>query len=139
MHRPIYRQQAVTDGRKRSRAHSGHSGKVIATQSCCTVLKSDAPFFPNSGEKHAHLNSTPRAVFGVPLEEALEVSQICNLPSIIFRSIQYLEAKKADQEEGIYRLSGSSAVIKSLKDRFNHGSCCSSLNITNPNPINCFF
>ena len=30
--------------------------------------------------------------------------------------------KKADQEEGIYRLSGSSAVIKSLKDRFNSGT-----------------
>jgi len=44
---------------------------------------------------------------------------MCNLPAIVFRSIQYLEAKKADQEEGIYRLSGSSAVIKNLKDRFN--------------------
>jgi RalA-binding protein 1 len=40
----------------------------------------------------------------------------------VFRSIQYLEAKKADQEEGIYRLSGSSAVIKNLKDRFNSGT-----------------
>ena len=30
--------------------------------------------------------------------------------------------KQADQEEGIYRLSGSSAVIKSLKDRFNSGT-----------------
>jgi RalA-binding protein 1 len=64
----------------------------------------------------------PRNVFGVPLEESLEISQICNLPSIVFRSIEYLEAKKADQEEGIYRLSGSSAVIKSLKDRFNAGA-----------------
>ncbi|KAL5536928.1 BEM3 [Sanghuangporus sanghuang] len=61
----------------------------------------------------------PRAVFGVPLEESLAVSQIANLPSIVFRSIQYLEANKADQEEGIYRLSGSSAVIKNLKDKFN--------------------
>ncbi|KAJ7695150.1 hypothetical protein B0H17DRAFT_931184 [Mycena rosella] len=61
----------------------------------------------------------PRAVFGVTLEESLDVAQIANLPAIVFRSIQYLEAKKADQEEGIYRLSGSSAVIKSLKDRFN--------------------
>ncbi|KAL5531651.1 hypothetical protein ACEPAG_4528 [Sanghuangporus baumii] len=60
-----------------------------------------------------------RAVFGVPLEESLAVSQIANLPSIVFRSIQYLEANKADQEEGIYRLSGSSAVIKNLKDKFN--------------------
>ncbi|EJD07549.1 RhoGAP-domain-containing protein [Fomitiporia mediterranea MF3/22] len=61
----------------------------------------------------------PRAVFGVPLEDSLAVSQIANLPAIVFRSIQYLEANKADQEEGIYRLSGSSAVIKNLKDRFN--------------------
>jgi len=60
-------------------------------------------------------------VFGVPLEESLEVAQLCNLPAIVFRAIQYLEAKKSDQEEGIYRLSGSSAVIKSLKDRFNTG------------------
>lgn len=63
----------------------------------------------------------PRAVFGVALEESLDVVQIANLPAVVFRCIQYLEAKKADQEEGIYRLSGSSAVIKSLKDRFNMG------------------
>ncbi|KAK7679451.1 hypothetical protein QCA50_017505 [Cerrena zonata] len=61
----------------------------------------------------------PRAVFGVPLEESLDVAQIAGLPAIVFRCIQYLENKKADQEEGIYRLSGSSAVIKALKDRFN--------------------
>jgi len=62
---------------------------------------------------------TPRNVFGVSLEESLDVAQIASLPAIVFRCIQYLEAKKADQEEGIYRLSGSSAVIKALKDRFN--------------------
>ncbi|KAI0331498.1 hypothetical protein GY45DRAFT_1322303 [Cubamyces sp. BRFM 1775] len=61
----------------------------------------------------------PRAVFGVSLEDSLDVAQIASLPAIVFRCIQYLEAKKAEQEEGIYRLSGSSAVIKSLKDRFN--------------------
>jgi len=64
----------------------------------------------------------PCAVFGTSLEESLEVAQIANLPAIVFRCIQYLELKKADQEEGIYRLSGSSAVIKSLKDRFNSGT-----------------
>ena len=62
-----------------------------------------------------------RAVFAVPLEQALTVAQIANLPAIVFRCLEYLEAKKADQEEGIYRLSGSTAVIKSLKDRFNAG------------------
>ncbi|KZV85703.1 RhoGAP-domain-containing protein [Exidia glandulosa HHB12029] len=61
----------------------------------------------------------PRAVFGVTLQDSLEVAEIAKLPAVIFRCIQYLEAKRADQEEGIYRLSGSSAVIKSLRDRFN--------------------
>jgi hypothetical protein len=64
-----------------------------------------------------------RAVFAVPLEQALTIAQIANLPAIVFRCIEYLEAKKADEEEGIYRLSGSNAVIKSLKDRFNAGGC----------------
>ncbi|KAH7922582.1 RhoGAP-domain-containing protein [Leucogyrophana mollusca] len=64
---------------------------------------------------------TSRAVFGIPLEESLEVAEIARLPAVVFRSIQYLEAKQAEQEEGIYRLSGSSAVIKGLKDRFNTG------------------
>jgi hypothetical protein len=62
-----------------------------------------------------------KAVFAVPIVDALQVAQIGSLPAVVFRCIQYLEAKKADQEEGIYRLSGSSAVIKSLKDRFNAG------------------
>lgn len=64
-------------------------------------------------------------MFGTTLEESLEVAQIANLPAIVFRCIKYLEVKKADQEEGIYRLSGSSAVIKSLKDRFNSGTFAS--------------
>ncbi|KAI0047253.1 RhoGAP-domain-containing protein [Auriscalpium vulgare] len=70
-------------------------------------------------EKPPPVTHVPRAVFGVTIEESLEVAQIASLPSIVFRCIQYLEAKEADQEEGIYRLSGSSAVIKSLKDKFN--------------------
>ncbi|KAG8753097.1 hypothetical protein FRC11_007720 [Ceratobasidium sp. 423] len=60
-----------------------------------------------------------RAVFGIALQDSLAIAQIANLPAIVFRCIEYLEAKRADQEEGIYRLSGSSAVIKSLKDKFN--------------------
>ncbi|KAG6919537.1 hypothetical protein DXG01_005127 [Tephrocybe rancida] len=76
-------------------------------------------FGKNGDKAPASVTYIPRAVFGVHLEESLDVAQIANLPAIVFRSIQYLEAKKAEQEEGIYRLSGSSAVIKSLKDRFN--------------------
>lgn len=80
---------------------------------------SDRP--PPSVPGSSPANGQPgRMVFGVPLEQALAVAQIANLPAIVFRCIEYLEAKKAAEEEGIYRLNGSSAVIKSLKDRFNY-------------------
>ncbi|KIY52893.1 RhoGAP-domain-containing protein, partial [Fistulina hepatica ATCC 64428] len=82
--------------------------------------KAKSRSFWNFGRSNAPA-SPPRAVFGVPLEESLDVTQIANLPAIVFRAIQYLESKQAELEEGIYRLSGSSAVIKSLKDRFNAG------------------
>ena len=66
-------------------------------------------------------NPMSRGVFGVSLQDSLSVAQIAGLPAVVFRCIQYLEAKKAELEEGIYRLSGSNNVIKSLKDRFNMG------------------
>ncbi|ETW78943.1 hypothetical protein HETIRDRAFT_155979 [Heterobasidion irregulare TC 32-1] len=75
---------------------------------------------PGGTEKQPTVMHVPRAVFGVSVEESLDVAQIASLPAIVFRCIQYLEEKHAEQEEGIYRLSGSSAVIKSLKDRFNN-------------------
>jgi len=71
------------------------------------------------GEKPIASTHVHRAVFGVTLEESLEVANIAGLPATVFRCIEYLEKMKADQEEGIYRLSGSSAVIKNLKDKFN--------------------
>jgi RalA-binding protein 1 len=73
-------------------------------------------------DKAVPVGYSGRPVFGVTIEEALDVAEIGGLPAIAFRCIQYLESKKAEQEEGIYRLSGSSAVIKSLKDRFNTGT-----------------
>ncbi|KAH8547621.1 hypothetical protein BGW37DRAFT_510215 [Umbelopsis sp. PMI_123] len=63
-----------------------------------------------------------KQVFGVPLEVAVNVSPAAegyDLPSVVFRCIEYLDAKDAASEEGIYRLSGSSAVIKGLKEKFN--------------------
>ena len=71
-----------------------------------------------------------RPVFGIPLDQSLAISSIANLPSIVFRCIEWLETHRAEEEEGIYRLSGSSAVIKGLKDRFDlHGD----VNLAAPN------
>ena len=68
-------------------------------------------------------------MFGVPIQEAVDIARVredSDLPAVVFRCVQYLSSVKAEQEEGIYRLSGSSAVIKSLKDRFNAGQSRSS-------------
>jgi RalA-binding protein 1 len=41
------------------------------------------------------------------------------LPSPVYRCIQFLDAKNAILEEGIFRLSGSNVVVKQLRERFN--------------------
>ena len=64
-------------------------------------------------------------VFGVPLEEAIlvcKISENYELPAVVYRCIEYLEAKNAIQEEGIYRLSGSAVKIKTLKQQFDQGN-----------------
>ncbi|KAI9307697.1 hypothetical protein BJ944DRAFT_157543 [Cunninghamella echinulata] len=66
--------------------------------------------------------SMPKQVFGVSLEEAVRVSRISenyHLPAIVFRCIEYLDAKNAVLEEGLYRLSGSNVVLQNLKKKFN--------------------
>ncbi|PGH10834.1 hypothetical protein AJ80_07385 [Polytolypa hystricis UAMH7299] len=64
-----------------------------------------------------------RAVFGLPLAEAVEFcgprDVDSGLPAVVYRCIEYLRAKNAALEEGIFRLSGSNVVIKALKERFN--------------------
>ncbi|KAF9187433.1 hypothetical protein BGZ51_001280 [Haplosporangium sp. Z 767] len=77
-----------------------------------------------SGQNGAYGNTAPiRQVFGVTLEQAIDQARIqpgYELPAVVYRCIEYLNVHKAKLEEGIYRLNGSSAVIKSLKERFNH-------------------
>ncbi|KAE8389968.1 hypothetical protein BDV23DRAFT_172661 [Aspergillus alliaceus] len=64
-----------------------------------------------------------RPVFGIPLVEAVQFcapqSVDVDLPAVVYRCIEYLKAKGAESEEGIFRLSGSNIVVKALKERFN--------------------
>ncbi|KAI5795210.1 hypothetical protein EDC01DRAFT_615008 [Geopyxis carbonaria] len=68
----------------------------------------------------------PRAVFGASLDEAVYLSRPPGmevaLPAVVYRCIEYLDAKNASEEEGIFRLSGSNVVIKGLKEKFNSES-----------------
>ncbi|KAK1970697.1 RhoGAP-domain-containing protein [Colletotrichum sublineola] len=64
-----------------------------------------------------------RQAFGAPLAEAVRFNPPLDvnvpLPAVVYRCIQYLDAKNAILEEGIFRLSGSNIVIKQLRERFN--------------------
>ena len=73
-------------------------------------------FWPSFGKTPEKVT---RPVFGIPLTESLAIASVASLPAIVFRCIEYLETKNAQDEEGLYRLSGSSAVIKGLKERFD--------------------
>ncbi|KAK4128961.1 hypothetical protein N657DRAFT_608884 [Parathielavia appendiculata] len=65
-----------------------------------------------------------RQAFGATLAEAVRYNAPTDvkvpLPAVVYRCIQYLEAKNAILEEGIFRLSGSNLVIKQLRERFNN-------------------
>eukprot|EP00158_Paraphelidium_tribonemae_P008140 Partr_v1_DN28487_c0_g3_i1_m42055 putative breakpoint cluster region len=64
----------------------------------------------------------PVGVFGAPLQFVVEMSRRKNghdIPAVFFRCIEYLEAKGAYDEIGIYRQSGSQTEIQRLVDRFN--------------------
>lgn len=64
-----------------------------------------------------------RQAFGAPLAEAVRYNSPTDVnvpvPAVVYRCIQYLDAKDAVLEEGIFRLSGSNVVIKQLRERFN--------------------
>lgn len=74
--------------------------------------------FGKSGER-----SSNRPVFGVALADSIGVASIYDIPAVIYRCVEFLEGRHAELEEGIYRLSGSSAVIRSLRERFDQGMC----------------
>lgn len=69
-------------------------------------------------------SSGPGGVFGVQLVEAVQMSDQrgfnTGVPIVVSRCIDYLDLKRVEQEEGIYRLSGSNTTIRALKERFNN-------------------
>lgn len=78
------------------------------------------------GQANGGGNGPNRQVFGAPLAEAVRYNSPVDvkvpLPAVVYRCIQYLEARNAVYEEGIFRLSGSNVLIKQLRERFNNES-----------------
>ncbi|ORX84360.1 RhoGAP-domain-containing protein [Basidiobolus meristosporus CBS 931.73] len=103
----------------------GFIGNIQGKEKENTAPRKRTPFgwgkkiFSGSDSKH---RGPPVPIFGSPLERAVEVSRVKDgyeLPAVVHRCIEYLDAKGAHKEEGIYRLSGSTATVKNLKDKFN--------------------
>lgn len=78
---------------------------------------------PKRTDHNVHRGGHIRPVFGMQLQEAVEYYSPTDvhvyLPAVVYRCIEYLRAKNAASEEGLFRLSGSNIVIRALKDRFN--------------------
>ncbi|KAI9814102.1 MAG: hypothetical protein M1832_005990 [Thelocarpon impressellum] len=93
----------------------GRSSADLNTLAAATLAASNA--------QQAQRNPV-RAVFGAHLAEAAEhsgpVGVDVYLPAVVYRCIEYLDSKNASSEEGIFRLSGSNVLIKSLRERFNN-------------------
>lgn len=83
-------------------------------------------FNDNSSSNISALNSdgTSKRIFGISLSEAVQLSykdvHHCRVPSIVYRCIELLKVRDAIFEEGIFRLSGSTATIRILKEKFNN-------------------
>ncbi|EXJ79023.1 hypothetical protein A1O3_08524 [Capronia epimyces CBS 606.96] len=94
--------------RKASHEHLGQGGQAVQ---------------PKRPEAATRRGGHVRPVFGMQLQEAVEyyspIGVDVFLPAVVYRSIEFLRAKKASNEEGLFRLSGSNIVVRQLKDRFN--------------------
>jgi RalA-binding protein 1 len=108
--------QANVKDKKRSMWGFRQRGGSDSTQNAQPVPNA----FNNFSQNH---HGPTRAVFGLPLAEAVELCPPrgvnVTLPAVVYRCIEYLQAKDAASEEGIFRLSGSNIVIKALRERFN--------------------
>lgn len=68
--------------------------------------------------------SSTNVVFGSSLEDCLQLSSQVyqgkyEIPSVVYRCLEFLYKNYGIQEEGIFRLSGSSALIKALQEQFD--------------------
>ncbi|KAF9112869.1 hypothetical protein BGX27_002670 [Mortierella sp. AM989] len=78
-------------------------------------------------------------IFGASLDDAVRLSHIPGtpmVPAVLFRSVEYLEAKGVD-EVGLYRVPGSHASVQKLKKMFDSGKDINllSMEAIDPNDI----
>ncbi|KAI5294769.1 hypothetical protein KEM52_003231 [Ascosphaera acerosa] len=85
------------------------------------------PVAPAVEDKPQEVKEPVTPVFGLAIADAVQLcaptqsakGMASGLPAVAYRCVEYLRAHNADEEEGIFRLSGSNIVVRQLRDRFN--------------------
>lgn len=91
------------------------------------------PAFPSPLLAASTPNMLAGAVFGAPLDQVPTAVMFGhNVPCVVFRCIEYLLKLGAIHHEGVFRLNGSVAQIRALKDAFNASDV--DLGAMNPTP-----
>lgn len=113
---------AAEDKKQKKRSFFGFGSKPRPSGDSLDALPNDS--CTNLSQMAVEQHGPIRAVFGAPLAEAVRYNHPADnpnieLPAVVYRCIEYLDAQNASMEEGIFRLSGSNVVIKQLRERFN--------------------
>lgn len=114
---------AMEDKKQKKRSFFGFgSSKPRPSGESLDALPNDSS--TNLSQMAIEQHGPIRPVFGAPLAEAVKYNHPADvpnveLPAVVYRCIEYLDAQNAAMEEGIFRLSGSNVVIKQLRERFN--------------------
>lgn len=96
-----------------------------------TIISQDSTVMPVDDKLKSITIDSPRTessvvktVFGSNLDECLKLSSHTyqnkyEIPSVVYRCLEYLYKNHGLREEGVFRLSGSSTLIKMLQERFD--------------------
>ena len=89
-----------------------------------TVIPIDDKLRSTTLESQSIESSVVKTVFGSSLDECLKLSSHMyqnkyEIPSIVYRCLEYLYKNHGLREEGVFRLSGSSTLIRMLQEKFD--------------------
>jgi RalA-binding protein 1 len=116
--------KTVTNAKEKKRSIWGFRTRSSVDLASQLQASYDSSSTQTHGNTSVDKRDLVRPVFGIPLAEAVQFCapqgvDVDYLPAVVYRCIEYLKAKGAESEEGIFRLSGSNIVVKALKERFN--------------------
>lgn len=119
--KPLAANRAAKDKEHKKRSFWGF--KARSSTDLAVQAQADSTSINSARPRPIVRTGSTRAAFGATLADAVEncppTDVDVHLPAVVYRCIEYLDAKDAASEEGIFRLSGSNVLIKALRERFN--------------------